>query len=55
LHFDEAYLFDAGWLFFAAWTLILLVLGAIAFRHDFTLFSSSIEVKAASVSRRFQR
>jgi hypothetical protein len=31
---DGAYLFDAGWLFFAAWSLILLTIFVIAFGDD---------------------
>lgn len=31
---DGAYLFDAGWLFFAAWSLILLTFFVIAFGED---------------------
>jgi hypothetical protein len=31
---DGAYLFDAGWLFFAAWSLILLTTFVIAFGDD---------------------
>jgi len=31
---DGAYLFDAGWLFFAAWSLILLTIFVIAFGED---------------------
>lgn len=31
---DGAYLFDAGWLFFAAWSLILLSFFVIAFGED---------------------
>ena len=31
---DGAYLFDAGWLFFAAWGLILLTIFIIAFGED---------------------
>ncbi len=30
----EAYILDAGWLFFAAWSLLLLAVGAIAFGRD---------------------
>jgi len=47
---DGAYLFDASWLFFAAWSMIVLVVGAIAFRRDFTLFSARTEA-AKSVER----
>ena len=36
---DGAYLFDAGWLFFAAWSLILLTIFVIAFGED--LFGNS--------------
>jgi hypothetical protein len=31
---DGAYLLDAGWVFFAAWTLILLTIFVIAFGED---------------------
>jgi hypothetical protein len=31
---DGAYLFDAGWLFFAVWSLILLTIFVIAFGDD---------------------
>jgi hypothetical protein len=40
---DGAYLFDASWLFFAVWSMIVLVVGAIAFHRDFTLFSANTE------------
>jgi hypothetical protein len=31
---DEGYLFDAGWLFFAAWSMVVLVVSWVAFRKD---------------------
>jgi hypothetical protein len=31
---DGAYLFDAGWLFFAAWSVVLLTVFVIAFGDD---------------------
>ena len=31
---NDAYLFDAGWLFFAGWSLVLLALSLIAFGED---------------------
>ena len=31
---NEAYLFDAGWLFFAGWSLVLAALGLVAFGKD---------------------
>jgi hypothetical protein len=31
---DGAYLFDAGWLFFAAWSLVLITFFVIAFGED---------------------
>jgi hypothetical protein len=48
MHFDEAYLFDASWLFFGAWSLILLIVGAIVFRRDFDLIPTS-ENRASQV------
>jgi hypothetical protein len=34
LAINEAVLFDAGWLFFAGWSMVLLVVGFLAFGHD---------------------
>lgn len=31
---NEAYLFEAGWLFFAGWSLVLAALSLIAFGED---------------------
>lgn len=31
---SDAYLFDAGWLFFAGWSLVLVALSLIAFGKD---------------------
>jgi hypothetical protein len=31
---NDAYLFDAGWLFFAGWSLVLVALSLIAFGED---------------------
>jgi hypothetical protein len=31
---NEAYLFDAGWLFFAGWSVVILSLSLIAFGQD---------------------
>lgn len=31
----ESYLLDAGWLFFAGWSLVVVTVGVIAFAKDF--------------------
>jgi len=31
---SQAFIFDAGWLFFAAWGLVLVLISVIAFGHD---------------------
>ena len=31
---DESYLFDASWIFFAAWTAMVLAISVIAFAKD---------------------
>lgn len=31
---DESYLFDASWIFFAGWSLVVLALGVVAFGKD---------------------
>jgi hypothetical protein len=31
---NDAYLFDAGWLFFAGWSLVVVALSLIAFGED---------------------
>jgi hypothetical protein len=46
MSFDEALLLDAGWFFFAAWTLILLVVTVVAFGKD--LLSSASFAKKRS-------
>jgi hypothetical protein len=38
---DGAYLLDAGWVFFAAWSLVVLAVGWIAFRQDLTIAPTS--------------
>jgi hypothetical protein len=30
----QAFIFDAGWLFFAAWGLVLVLMSLVAFGHD---------------------
>jgi hypothetical protein len=30
----QSFIFDAGWIFFAAWVVVLAALGAVAFGHD---------------------
>lgn len=37
---NEAYLLDAGWLFFAAWSLVVFTVSAIAFGKDLLAGSS---------------
>jgi len=34
MRFDEAYLFDAVWIFFAGWSVVLLTLTVIAFGRE---------------------
>jgi hypothetical protein len=34
MNFDGSYLLDAGWVFLAGWSLVVLGLGWIAFRTD---------------------
>jgi hypothetical protein len=34
MRFDEAYLFYAGWFFFAAWSAVILAVSVIAFGRD---------------------
>ena len=41
----ESYLFDAGWLFFAAWSVIVAAVSLAAFGRDF--FPSSVQSKPA--------
>jgi hypothetical protein len=38
---DGSYLFDAGWLFFSAWSLVLLAIFAITFGQDILGIASS--------------
>jgi len=35
----EAYIIDAGWFFFAAWSLVLVAFGAIAFGRELLTLS----------------
>jgi hypothetical protein len=35
MRFSDSYLFDAGWLFFAAWSVIVAVVSVTAFGRDF--------------------
>jgi hypothetical protein len=42
---NDSYLFDAGWLFFAAWSVIVAVVSVTAFRRD--LFPSSAKLELA--------
>jgi hypothetical protein len=30
----QVFIFDLGWIFFAAWSLVLAALSVVAFRHD---------------------
>jgi hypothetical protein len=46
---NDAYLFDAGWLFFALWMVIVGVVSITAFRRD--LFPSQAKLELAHHSR----
>jgi len=48
---DGAYLFDAGWLFFAAWSLILLTFFVIAFGEDLLSGSEGTRTAAKNAKR----
>jgi hypothetical protein len=37
---SESYLLDAGWLFFAGWSLVVVTVSVIAFGKDFVAFPS---------------
>jgi hypothetical protein len=45
---SDSYLFDAGWLFFAAWSVVVAVVSYSAFHHD--LFPSK-HLDSAKASR----
>ncbi len=49
---DGAYLFDAGWLFFAAWSLVLITFFLIAFGDDLL---SGPERRANTAAKKSQR
>jgi len=42
---NDSYLFDAGWLFLAAWSVIVAIVSVTAFRGD--LFPSRTQLEAA--------
>jgi hypothetical protein len=41
----QAFIFDAGWLFFAAWGLVLVLMGLIAFGHDISSLLSDDAIR----------
>jgi len=43
---SDSYLFDAGWLFFAAWSIVVALVGWIAFGRD--LFPSNAQIDRES-------
>ena len=40
---SESYLLEAGWVFFAAWSLVVVTVGVIAFAKDFMAIPSLFE------------
>ena len=44
----EGYLFTVGWWFFAAWSMVVLVVGWVAFHNDLLSSLSSSQAAAAS-------
>jgi hypothetical protein len=41
---SDSFLFDAGWLFFAAWSVIIAVVSLTAFRADFLPSSAHLQL-----------
>jgi len=48
---SDSYLFDAGWLFFAAFTLVVAVVVVTAFRRDLFPSSATLEAEQQSLDR----
>jgi len=46
---SESYLLDAGWLFFAAWSLVVVTVSVIAFGKDFVSVPSLFEKQRQSI------
>ena len=49
---NDAYLFDAGWVFFSGWTIVLVVISLIAFRGDLAAAPSREDFRHERRSRR---
>jgi len=48
---SESYLLDAGWLFFAGWSLVVVTVGVIAFGKDFISAPVFEKQRSRSISK----
>lgn len=48
---SESYLLDAGWLFFAGWSLVVVTVSVIAFGKDFVAVPSLFEKRVFAKQR----
>jgi hypothetical protein len=48
MEFAQTFIFEAGWIFFAAWSLVLAALSLIAFKQDILPLDEPPQSKAAN-------